>query len=604
MEAVNTNIRSLLLALTFVVAPLISSGQHNAEERDRFRLAQTFERAGDMRSAARIYQELYSANPKSDPIFQGVVRSLYGLQQYEPLLELVIEHYKGGPRPDLAITIGSLYGKLGNIPDADRWWKEARTLSGNDESVVVRIGAEQQQLLLNTQALSTYLDARKINGSALSYADEIISLRSLTGNVLEAANEAISAFEDERDQATLIRRFNMLMVSDAGIDAINKGLLRLPRNDQASLRVQLWFLRQTKQWPRAFEVAKDLESVMGGLGNEMLQFADGARIDGKYDVAIEAYRNVLTKAADKRLRVSGAYGSARALEQKLRLSSKLTKDEARTIILQYDEIIKAYSEHPISADALLNSAMLLDDVLADISGARERLMRLVNQWKGTTSALEGGLRLADIYIAMSKDQEAQALLTMLMSVSSSGVKEKLDLAVLRKADLLLWSGNSDSALSIYKTLASHLGSLAANDALDRMLLLELRQDDSVAVGRIINGHQRAARRDLLGAAEQFDSAATHATDPELRDRASIEASRYYVLLGMPDQAVRMLKPVIESVPESIFGDRALFILSEIQEQKGDSKSAIQLLTALLTNYPRSILVPEARHRIRRIRGDA
>ena len=84
-----TNIRRLIsISLVFVSLSFGAVAQKSTE-RDRLRMAQTHERTGDLRNAARLYQELFASTPSSDPYFQGVVRTLGGLQQFEALMPLV-----------------------------------------------------------------------------------------------------------------------------------------------------------------------------------------------------------------------------------------------------------------------------------------------------------------------------------------------------------------------------------------------------------------------------------------------------------------------------------------------------------------------------------
>src|SRR5690606_8375551 len=57
-------------------------------------------------------------------------------------------------------------------------------------------------------------------------------------------------------------------------------------------------------------------------------------------------------------------------------------------------------------------------------------------------------------------------------------------------------------------------------------------------------------------------------------------------------------------PDSPLADRSLFEAAQLQWRAlGDSEAALETYTRLLTEYPGSLLVPEARQQIRRLRGD-
>ncbi|MNH25482.1 Outer membrane protein assembly factor BamD [compost metagenome] len=71
-----------------------------------------------------------------------------------------------------------------------------------------------------------------------------------------------------------------------------------------------------------------------------------------------------------------------------------------------------------------------------------------------------------------------------------------------------------------------------------------------------------------------------------------------------DNAVKKLTEVIEKYSFDIWGDDALFTLAEINEEKLNNKpKAQELYERLLTQYPGSLYVLEARKRFRALRGD-
>lgn len=75
-------------------------------------------------------------------------------------------------------------------------------------------------------------------------------------------------------------------------------------------------------------------------------------------------------------------------------------------------------------------------------------------------------------------------------------------------------------------------------------------------------------------------------------------------IGQDTTALTLLDVIIAEVPETIFGDRALFRKAELALRRKDVPSAVDALTILLVQYPRSIFVPDARERIRALRGDS
>ena len=66
----------------------------------------------------------------------------------------------------------------------------------------------------------------------------------------------------------------------------------------------------------------------------------------------------------------------------------------------------------------------------------------------------------------------------------------------------------------------------------------------------------------------------------------------------------LFRKVTELYPEDLLADNALFALADLNENKLNNKSrAMDLYQELMTKYPGSLLVVEARRRFRSLRGD-
>jgi tetratricopeptide (TPR) repeat protein len=214
------------------------------------------------------------------------------------------------------------------------------------------------------------------------------------------------------------------------------------------------------------------------------------------------------------------------------------------------------------------------------------------------------MRLADIYLAQGADSAARAQLLLVQDMRGGVASEKLDVARLKLADMELWSGNVDSASAQYSMIAADPSSIAANDAIDRLLLLQLQQDDSTGVSAIIKAEQYFQRRQFAKAIDVLATQLASTKDQDLKDRGTFLAARSCIVMGDTLKAEPFLLAILQRIPESIYGDKALWLLASVSEFKTDIKSAMQYLESLLMNYPRSILIPDTRERIRKLRGDA
>ncbi len=590
----------IISAALFCNILLLTAGAQS-NERDQVRMAQAYERSGDLRNAARLYQELYSISPQNEMYFGGVVRTLQALDQVPGLYPIVVTHAKRTRSVEAYVLAGSLAAKLGKTAERDDHWQQVREISGSEESTLVQLGKAQTQAFLFKEALKTFLEARKQNGSATAYSDEVVLCLVSTGGYEQAVREILTDYTDEQDLPLIVKRLNVVLANEGTAKLLEAQFLSMEQTGPI-LRLSLWFYRQQKLWDKALRVAMQLDESSNAPGSELLSYADGARSDDQFDAAIDGYRRVMERTKDQRLQTSAAYGAVRALEQKLRASTGMRADDARAVVDAYDDVIRRFGQHPLAADALYHSALILDDVLHDLDDAQRRLLRLTSFWKGASVTTDAAMRLADMYLSQDLDSSAREQLQIVIDMR--GVNEKTDLARLRLADLQLWSGNDSAALAMYGTIAENPGSVAANDALDRSLLLQLRQDDSLAVSAIIKADELMIRRRFVAAADLLATTLGAVRDSDLKDRGAFLAAKASVASGDTLRAEPFLLSILQHVPESIYGDQALWLLATVSERKNDVKAAMQYLESLLVYYPRSILTSEARERIRRLRGDA
>lgn len=588
--------------LMFVSFTVVRSQSDN---RERARMAEAYERSGDVRSAARIYQELYEAQPSNDIYYRGVVRTLIALGQEQSLRPIVEQRLQRQPDTRTSALAARLAWKTGDTARAEQLWRRAIDLGDGAADVYDMIAIDQRELGLYQRAISSLLRSRDIVGADDTHARELAALYTVVGDVQRAMEEILRHYRRVRDVNNVRGLISALMTTDESIKIVRAVLDAQPEDENVILPVRQWFARETKDWETALRLTILLDEARNVRGQDILAFADGARADGRYDIAIRAYERVRNHPqASQGAVLSAAYGTARTLESRFRAGDRPDPEEAKTIIELYRTIVREHPNSGLSADALLQTARIQLDPLADNVSALETLQRLVNSFRGTIPAAEGQLLQARIFLANRQFEPALAAVRDLSRIRQTHMADQRDRAELLLADIMLATGQRDSAAVLYQQLASNPGSVAANDALERNLLLTFAIDDSAGVAQFLKGFAANLTEDLTSAAGEYQKAATLARDRELKDRSSLEAAECYVRLGRDSAAEPLLRPLTERATECIFGDRAYWLLADIAVRRGDIPSALQHLGNLLVNYPRSILVSDARERIRRLRGDA
>jgi len=596
-------IKSVLILL--VVCVSIGSPMFAQQDvmNESYRLAETYERSGDIRNASRLYQELHAKRPADQRFFDGVVRTLLNLQQFQSLLPVIEERMTTHPSFDLSILEAQVAWRTGDQAHADRAWERATQLGKSDEETTYAMIAESQSgLLLFQRAIASYLKARAASQSRSAFCTPLSSLYAAVGDFRNGIKETMSMYEESDNIALIQGRLSSFMLNDTARTFVGT-ILDKEDDSPSNLRLRAWYYREIKQWDNMIAQTRKLDDALKTNGQELLLVADAMRRDGNLDVAEKAYSLIISTKSYERFKLSALYGFARVMEQTLRSQPQLNVEQARAITEQYRSILTAYPQHPLAAEALYHMAVITDEYLHDGDGARDLLLRLSNQYRGTVPASQGALYLASLYLVSDQMERAEQTLRELAGSTGAAIANERDLALVQLGDLRLYAGQLDSALVFYRAAAGRSGSAAANDALEQLLIIELADRDTAAVQIYGMAEFRAAQRAHTEAAALFAKAADSTRDADLRDRCHYRSAEQYLVSGETQQATVQVSNVLKRVPDSIFGDKALFLHASIQERSGDVRGAIQSLSELLALYPRSILIPETRDRIRRMRGD-
>lgn len=596
--------RTIVCSFCILVCAYVCAPAQQEVLSESFKLAQTYERSGDMRNASRLYQELSGKRPNEQRYFDGVVRTLMSLQQFPSLLPVIEQRMQANPTFDLSILEAQVAWRAGDQAHADRAWEVAIRLGKEDEETTYAMIAESQAgLLLFQRAIASYVKARAASAVPTSYSNPLSSLYAAIGDYRSGILETMSVYSESDNLGLVQGRLSTFMLNDTAKAYVGTMLERADDSPQI-LRLRAWYYRETKQWDKAIDQTRKLDDALRTNGQEVLLFADAMRREGNLDVAQKAYTTIISTKSFERFKLSALYGYARVMEQTLRTQPQLNAKQATAIVEQYRSIITTYPQHPLSAEALYHMAVITDEHLHDVEGARDLFMRLTNQYRGTTSAADGALYLATLYVVLDHADLAEKVLVDLASFTQASLSNQRDLAIVRLGDLRFYDGAIDSALVLYRKAAEHPGSAAANDALERMLIIELADRDTAAVRIYARAEFRATQRAHKEAAVLFAQAADSTRDADLKDRCRYQSAEQFLLSGATGEAMKQLSSVLDRIPDSIFGDKALYLSASIQEKAGDRAGAIQTLSLLLAQYPRSILIPETRDRIRRLRGDA
>jgi tetratricopeptide (TPR) repeat protein len=368
----------------------------------------------------------------------------------------------------------------------------------------------------------------------------------------------------------------------------------------------LWYSIQQKDFSLALIQAKALDRRYAETGKRIIDLARLAVSNQDYDVAIDAYNYVIRKNADADLVLSGRIELLNTEFQ--RISNTYTPE--RTLIeeleVKYKALLAELGESPVTFPLIRNLAHLQAfflDKSEDAVQLLENCVKLPNIQPKPQA--ECKLELADIYLVTGEQWEATLLYSQ---VEKSFKNEPLGHeAKFRNAKLSFYIGEFDWAKGQLDILKAATSKLIANDAMELSMLIgdNIEEDSStVELSMYADADLLVYRNKLEDALKVLDTLEKDHPGHSIQDDVLYLKAGIQMKEGHFDRAAELYQGIIKDYPLGLLGDDATFNLASLYEsQLNDKTKAMQYYENLLTIYPGSLYVVEARKRFRALRND-
>lgn len=620
---VASNFILFLCGIGIVLFNLNLYAQTDTEVR-KYRLAESYEQSGDMKNAARIYQELYDGNRRQSVYFDGVARTLMALNQPAALLPLIEEQIQiqqqilSQPGQvqrmiELHAMKGDMFWKIGKTAQAEDAWKQGLNYAPTQQQTYMTITRAQSSNRAFDLAIATLLQARTQLAAATIFSDELSQLYGAVGNYTAGAQETLTFLRQTNNVNAAQGRIAAYLINAKGTEqskaVLEKAAIAEP-NNFALQRVYAWFLREIKDYNAALEATRRIDDLLNAQGREILMFAEKARQERFFDAALKGYGLVIDKGKRNPNALSAYYGYARAMEARLQDGTKgFSEEDIVQILDRYRAVISDYPSTQFAAESQYRIAAMYVDAANKPQLAEQEYLRLLEQYKQFPVAARGTLDLGKLYFRQQQADKARTMFQTILQTFSRQ-KTECDEAEFQLAELEYFSGNLDSAERRYTRLAANTNADIANDALERLSILEFKKTPEGK--NMITAFALAERADRQGnaleAVKQY-SGLTLGVKPNsslaiLGEQALIKAGQIEAKQKHYEAAQKLFEQLLSQFPEGTMGDVAVMSIADGLAAQGKKDEAIQMYSQLLAKFPRSTLLQEARLKIRKLRGDA
>ena len=614
--------RALAALMIAVALPVMQAAAQ--DEPSTFRLAQAAEAAGDYENAVRHYRRLHATDPANYVYFDGLRRVLLQLKDYDGARTLLVERLARDPADIGAMTmLGSVEAKAGREKEATAAWERAVAADPKNPAVYrVVAGAMMENRLLESTA-DLYRRARRATGDPRVFTLELAQILAASMEYEGATAEYVAWLRANPNQLSAVQtRMGAYTGKPEGRTAAEKVLRDAleEAEDPPVLELLVWVHLEGREFERAFEVQRRLDEVARGQGNLLLQFADRAYREGAYETAARAYREAIRVPVAAPRMPAARYGEARALTEAgnladtsgaVRAFGVLSATESRPqiegAIGRYQKIIDEYPRTEFAARSLYQIGMLQYRRLFDLDGALRSFEQVEREWP-SLPALRYDVRLKTGEILVMKGDTARARERLaVVAVATDATPDQTDEAAFRLAELDYFAGRFPAAIGRLGELGTNLKADFANDAIGLLAFLQENSVTSEEALREFAAADLLARQRRAGeAVVRFRAVAERHAESPLADDALFRVGRLEAQTGRYEQALAAYRAASERLTQAgLPSDQAQFAVAEVyQFGLNDRTNAVKAYQELLADHPTSLLVPEARRRIRYLRGDA
>ena len=324
-----------------------------------------------------------------------------------------------------------------------------------------------------------------------------------------------------------------------------------------------------------------------------------------FEQALEALKYLIGKGIENRYYIPAKIDQLN-VKTKLLTDGKFNAAELSLLEKEYIFLLDEFGRNSGTAFAVRQLANLQAYYLQKTNEAQASLADLLKT-PGLPPSIIGPakLELGDIYILTGEVWEAALIYGQVeKQFANEPVGQE---AKFKNARLSYFQGDFDWAKAQLDVLKASTSQLFANDALNLRLLISdnLQNESDTSALRIYS------RADMLlfknqpeNALISLDSINKQFPSNSLADDILMAKAKIYLKQNNFTSATSELQKIINDYSFDLWGDDALFMLAELYENNlKDNEKAKTYYQKIITDFPGSLYVVEARKRFRALRGD-
>jgi outer membrane protein assembly factor BamD (BamD/ComL family) len=458
-------------------------------------------------------------------------------------------------------------------------------------------------------SIRAFITGRKLLNNENAFNYDLLSLyrfRKDKPNLIQEYINLLSTNPESLPQAQSVLG-NILEGSEDFNQLRTSILRRLQKEPQSIVMTEFltWQYIQQKDFDMALRQTFALDRRLKEDGNRVFDLSRLLISNQAFDQAIESLNYLVSKGANNKYYVPAKIELLNVKTRQL-TSIKFSKENLINLENDFNALLNEFGRSSGTVFAIRQLANLQAYYLGKPAVAAQQLEKLL-EINGLPSQIIGQIKsdLGDIYILTGEVWEAALLYGQLEKAYAN---EPLGQeARYKNAKLAYYQSDFIWAKAQLNVLKSSTSQLIANDALNLNLLISdnlQNEADTAALRKYAYADLMIFKNQSDKALTILDSISVLFPGNSLADDIFMAKSKIFIKNNDFNQTIEQLMGIIENYPTELWGDDAVFILADIYETKlNQPAKALELFQMIITDFPGSLYVIEARKRFRKLRGD-
>ncbi|MFM7289118.1 MAG: tetratricopeptide repeat protein [Bacteroidota bacterium] len=560
-------------------------------------------------SCLRVFEPFLNDAAWSGTAYAYVYVSRIQLKQFEEaekLAQRLGRKFKG--QVQYEVDRGYAMRLRGKVEEALKVFGELlKDCKGDPNEIAVLAGAFRVRAEWEW-AVQVYLQGRSLQANPAAYALELADLAHQSGQRARMVEHYLEHLEDQPQQLEAVQYALQQKLDADEMDEIRVAVLKRlrMRPDAAALNeLLIWYLVQQKDFGGAFQQAKALDMRMNQQGQRVLTLARIAIENEDWKATLPMLDFVVQQSRLPNLQNEARMEILRVKYRLIQAGNGGGRDSLESLATQYQTLLAAGLHSRLRLQASAGYAELLAFDLGRMEEAMDMLEQIIAQGGESQALAEIKLLLGDLYVLSEIFWEAALVYGQVerdFSNQPLGHQAKY-----RNARLSFFQYEFSWAKAQLDVLKASTTTRMANDAMELALTIHDNYDldtSALPMQGLAMLEQARYRRQLDRAMVLVDSLLDTLRQHPLGDDLWLRKAAVLEQMGRYSEADTAYGSLLSAYADEVLADDALFRRGMLCELRlANKERAMDFYNQLMLKFPDSAYLPEARRKIRRLRGD-